>query len=295
MPSDRPSPAHPLGDTHRVGMLYGRLIDQLLRVDIERQVAARTGAARDTHLALHPWYPVALIAREKAALHAHPGHGAAHHDWLMRVSAYLELLTFLGIVEAVKQELGDLLTHAERAAVERSEPLGRLLEHVDADGWRRVWGLRRIAWDHELPVAGRVSPRNMLRKRTTTLCFLEAHHRDLTRALELAGPNHVSAQDAWRHVFRDAEHALVRTMESAFPELWALPVRVRELVLWHRPGGLLPSAAASYRASMNAVAAWAMRRGLMSYRGSECIPVEISVLESRMPRADALATLQVPC
>ena len=46
--------------------------------------------------------------------------------------------------------------------------------------------------------------------------------------------------------------------------------------------GLFPSACGQYRGSMNHVAAWAEAAGLMEYTGAECVPREVSLLESHL-------------
>ncbi len=130
-------------------------------------------------------------------------------------------------------------------------------------------------------------------------------------AVELAGPNHHDAQETWQRVFRDAERAVLRSTPAAFEELAFLPDQVRELVLWHRQGslglarlpgplarmlgdqdGLFAAACTQYRESMNAVAAWCKERALMDYTGDECIPLEASLLETRIARPTQVARLQ---
>ena len=74
----------------------------------------------------HPWYPVLLIGTDKAALYTRAlvadvvdeQRHLAEPAWLLRVGIYLELLTCLGIVEAVRDDLGDLLDPEERDAFE---------------------------------------------------------------------------------------------------------------------------------------------------------------------------------
>jgi CRP-like cAMP-binding protein len=89
---------------------------------------------------------------------------------------------------------------------------------------------------------------------------------------------------------------------------------VREFVLWHRRGelglegslrvrtpitrllgdhdGLFASACTQYRGSMNAVAAWSKQRLLMDFTGSECIPREASLLETKIARPAQIVLLQ---
>jgi CRP-like cAMP-binding protein len=235
--------------------------------------------------------------------------------WLLRVGLYLEFLTCLGVVEAVKSDVGDLLTPAERSAFERSPGLAEIRRRINPLRWREVWQLRSIAFrGRAAPRAGPVSARNLLCKRRATLAFLEAHHEDLRHAIELAGPNHHNAQETWQRVFRDAERAVLQATPNAFPELETLASHVREFVLWHRRGhvggeralrvggqitallgdqdGLFASACTQYRISMNAVAAWAKDRLLMDFAGGECVPREMSLLETRLKRPARVAELQ---
>ncbi|MEA2218412.1 MAG: hypothetical protein QOJ35_1038, partial [Solirubrobacteraceae bacterium] len=297
-------------DARRLGGLYSRLVERLIGPDTTRQASA-AGVA-DPGAAFHPLYPVLLIGGDKAALYGRALVGDIVHKrrqltdpgWLLRVGLYLEFLTCLGIVEAVAGDVGDLLSTAERAAFEGDDAFADIRARVDPDRWRRVWELRQIAFPRPgQPRAGPVSARNLLRKRTATLAFLEAHHEDLKYAIELAGPNFHNAQETWQRVFRDAERAVLRSTPDAFGELGFLPEHVREFVLWHRRGelglaripgalarmlgdrdGLFASACTQYRDSMNAVAAWSKERALMDYTGGECVPREVSLLETRITR-----------
>lgn len=309
------------GDVRRLGSLYRRLTEQLVAPDTERQAAA--AGVSNPGAAFHPWYPVLEIGRDKAALYTRALIGDIVHKrrnltdpvWLLRVGLYLEFLTCLGVVEAAKDDVGDLLTPAERRAFEHSALFGEIRGRINTEGWRTVWRLREIAFPGRgAPRAGPVSARNLIGKRNATLAFLEVHHEDLKHAIELAGPNHHNAQETWQRVFRDAERAVLRGTPNAFPELGFLPPRVREFVLWHRRGdlgsaialhvpgpimtllgdqdGLFASACSQYRRSMNAVAAWSKERMLMDYTGSECVPSEASLLESKIARPANVALLQ---
>jgi CRP-like cAMP-binding protein len=308
-------------DVRRLGSLYRRLIDQLVAPDSIRQAAS--AGLSDPGPAFHPWYPVLVIGGDKAALYERALVGdivnkrrhLTDPGWLLRVGLYLEFLTCLGVVEAVKSEVGDLLTSAERVAFEESPLFAEIRQRINPEGWREVWNLRPMAFPHAgAPRAGPVAARNLLCKRRATLTFLEVHHDDLKQAIELAGPNHHNAQETWQRVFRDAERAVLRKTPEAFPELGFLPPKVREFVLWHRRGqfgleralrvpgpvarlfgdqdGLFASACVQYRRSMNAVAAWAKQRSLMDYTGPECVPREVSLLETRIMRPTQVALLQ---
>jgi CRP-like cAMP-binding protein len=307
-------------DVRRLGSLYSRLIERLVAPDTERQAAA--AGVEDPGRAYHPWFPVLLIGSDKAALYTRAlvsdivdkQRYLADPAWLVRVGLHLELLTCLGIAEAVRDDVGDLLTPAERAAFD-SPRFDAIRQRLDVGAWREVWALREIAFPRRgIPRAGPVSLLNLLSKKRATLKFLHIHHQDLKRAIELAGPNPYSAQETWHRVFRDAERAVMRQTPAAFPELGYLPAPARELVLWHRLGGrearrrprvpkavaglmrnqdgLFPAACTQYRMSMNSVAAWAGDRSLMNIAGRECVPWRASLLEAYMNTPERVAALQ---
>ena len=307
-------------DVRRLGSLYGRVLERVVSPDVARQAAAAGVASPGD--AYHPWFPVLLIGTDKASLYTralvsdivHKQRHLAEPGWLLRVGVYLELLTCLGIAEAVRADVGDLLTPQERSAFE-SERFAPIRNRVDADAWRAVWELREIAFPKQsVARAGPVSLLNLLRKKRATLEFLHVHHEDLKQAIELAGPNRFNAQETWQRVFRDAERAVLRQTSVAFPELGYLPRPARDFVLWHRrarldaiprlrvPGvvvklmfdqdGLFAAACNQYRASMNAVAAWAKERSLMDPAGNECIPQQVSLLEAYMEHPERIAALQ---
>ncbi|HET6548048.1 MAG TPA: hypothetical protein VFG79_06330, partial [Solirubrobacter sp.] len=215
-------------DVRHFGTLYERIVERVVKPDTERQ---RPGLSH----AYHPWFPVLLIGSHKAELYTraligdivHKRHNLSDPGWLVRVGLYLELLTGLGVFEAVRDDAGELLTAAERAA------LPDLRDRLNVDGWRRVRALRDIG----------PSATALLNKRRATLEFLHVHHEDLQHAIELAGPNPYHAQETWHRVFRDAERAVLRQTPAAFPELERLPPEVRRFVLWHRRGHLLLSRA----------------------------------------------------
>ena len=279
-------------DVRNLGTLYRRVIDRLVVPDAQRQ--ARGVGSTDVDASYHPWYPVLMIGVDKAALYTdalvddivHKERNLSDPAWLLRVGIYLELLTCLGIVEGVREDVGDLLSPEERATFESSDVYREVRRRIDPNAWRRVWELRQISFARfGVPRTGPVSSQNLLQKRRATLEFLHAHHDDLKHAIELAGPNAMSAQETWQRVFRDAERAVLRQTARVFPELAFLPRAVRDLVLWQRVAvgtqeGLFPTACNQYRASMNAVARWARARGLMDYAGDECVPPQVSLLEA---------------
>ena len=142
-------------DLRRCGSLYARLLDRLVAPDTERQ--ATEAGVPNPGAAYHPWFPVLEIGSDKAALYTralvHDIAGDGQHlsdpGWLMRVGLYLEFLTFLGICEAVKDDVGDLLSPAERAAFEQREWFAEIRESIDAGAWRDGVG----AEPHPVPAA----------------------------------------------------------------------------------------------------------------------------------------------
>ena len=205
--------------------------------------------------AYHPWYPVLTIGGDKAALYTAALVadivGKEYHltdpAWLLRVGVYLELLTCIGIFEAVRDDVGDLLD-ARRASGIRDER-GLRRDPASASiptAWREVWGMRRITFPgFGSPRTGPVSALNLMRKRDATLRFLHVHHEDLKHAIELAGPNHVNSQETWQRVFRDAERAVMRQAGRRVPRA-GLPARAGAgggalaAARLRRPAGPLP-------------------------------------------------------
>jgi CRP-like cAMP-binding protein len=308
-------------DLRRCGSLYQRLLDRLVVPDTERQAA--DARAENPGAAYHPWFPVLAIGSDKAALYtralvddiAGTGHHLSDPGWLMRVGLYLEFLTFLGIRAAVADDVGELLTDAERAALEGSAWFADIRDSIDPAAWREVWELRRIQFPRlGTPRTGPVSATNLLAKRKATLRFLHVHHEDLKHAIRLAGRNHHNAQETWQRVFRDAERAVLRNVAAAFPELDDVSAPMRDFILWHRKGrfelgrtfrlptvvsslladqdGLFGSACVQYRDSMNDVAGWAKDHGLMDHTGSDCVPRQVSLLEAHVNQPARVALLQ---
>lgn len=303
-------------DTRRLGSLYQRIVDKLIKPDTERQSQAAN--VRPVNCVFHPWYPVLSIGSDKAALYAdaliedivYKQRHLTDPRWLMRVGLYLEFLTCIGIFEAVKDDVGDMLTPAERQAYETNPAFAEIRRRLNSQGWRKVWALREMTFRRAgVPQTGPVSALNLLQKKRATLAFLKVHHDDLKNALELAGRNEHNAQETWQRVFRDAERAVLRKTSDAFPELSYLDANLRKFVLWHQKGrlhsrgprlvpsqvssffgdqdGLFVSACTQYRASMNEVAEWAKHRRLMDYTGRECVPKQVSLLQAYISRQDA--------
>ena len=300
-----------IGDTRRFGTLYQRIIDKILIPDSIKQ-AQRVGMSTIDH-SYHPWFPVLWIGADKAALYTralvedivHKKSHLTNPLWLMQVGLYLELLTCIGVFEAIKDEYGDLLTPAERKAYDSNPLFAEIRQRVDVNGWRKVWELRHIAFPSAtIPTLGPVSTLNLFNKRKAVLAFLHVHHEDLKHAIALVGANLTNAQETWHVVFRDAERAVLRKTPEAFPELDFLTAQMKEFVLWHQQGklgafglgwvpkqfsklfgdqdGLFAAACNQYRDSMNEVAEWATERGLMEYTGDECVPTEVSLLKAYM-------------
>ena len=196
-----------------------------------RHGSGRPQAGVANRARLPPVVPGAAIGAHKAELYTralvgdivHKRQHLADPGWLVRVGLYLEFLTFLGIVEAVRDDVGDLLTPAERDRVRaragvRGDPRAR----STSTGWRDGLG---AAADpvRGLPRTGPVSALNLLAKGRRRCEFLHVHHEDLKHAIALAGPNQHNAQETWHRVFRDAERAVLRRRAEAFPELSRLP------------------------------------------------------------------------
>ncbi len=298
-------------DTRRFGSLYQRIVEKLLIPDTQRQ--GQKGGLATLDVSFHPWFPVLKIGSDKAALYTdalvedivHKKRHLTDPQWLMRVGLYLEFLTCIGVFEAVKEDVGDLLTPAERAVYEHHPFFAEIRTRLNPRGWRKVWELRDISLPKfGVPQTGPVSALNLLQKKKATLAFLHVHHDDLKHAIELAGKNEYNAQETWHRVFRDAERAVLRKTDDAFPELDYLDKSLREVILWHQKGktaltgtalkqvttlvgdqdGLFASACNQYRASMNEVAEWAKHRNLMDYTGQECVPLQVSLLQAFMEK-----------
>lgn len=309
-------------DQRRFGSLYQRIVERVIKPDTQHQLQV-AGKENISH-AYHPWFPVLLIGSEKANLYTdaliedivYKKRHLTDPRWLMRVGLYLEFLTCIGVFEAVKDELGDLLTPAERHAYENSPFFAEIRKRVNIPGWRKVYAMREMVFSRfGTPQTGPVSIMNLLQKKKATLEFLEVHHDDLKHAIELAGANEYNAQETWHRVFRDAERAVLSKTPDAFPEISFLDDNVKDFVLWHRKGkielrgmrwvpdylssffgdqdGLFASACNQYRASMNEVAEWAKHRHLMDYTGEECVAERVSLLQAYMSGQEAqLARLQ---
>jgi len=291
-------------DVTNLGSLYARVLDRIVAPDAARQAAAARVA--DPGPAYHPWFPVLTIGADKAALYTSALVGdivckerhLSDPAWLLRVGVYLELLTCLGIFEAVRDDIGDVLSAEERAAFDHGDAFAEIRPRLNVGGWRRIWEMRKIAFPRlGVPRAGPVSALNLIQKKRATLAFLHVHHDDLKHAIHLAGQNHHNAQETWQRVFRDAERAVLRKTAEAFPELAFLPTAMREVVLWQQHGiagqqGLYRTACTQYRESMNAVAAWAKQLGLMDHTGDECVPLRASVLDAHMNNPSRVAVLQ---
>jgi len=293
-------------DIRHLGSLYARVLDRVVAPDVVRQATQWSGSGATPEPLHHPWSPVLIIGTEKAALYT----GALIDDivekfdhlsdpsWLLRVGVYLEMLTCLGIFEAVRDEFGDLLAPDEREYFEHGAAWSEIRERINVAGWAEVWSLRKISPPRiGLPRAGTVSALNLIQKKRATLAFLHVHHEDLKHAIALAGPNLHDAQETWQRVFRDAERAVLRKTAEVFPELAYLPGPMRELSMWQQQGvagqqGLYPTACRQYRASMNSVATWARDEGLMDYTDEECIPLRVSLLEAIMNDPDRVEVLE---
>jgi CRP-like cAMP-binding protein len=293
-------------DLRNLGSLYARVLDRVVAPDTARQAANWPGSGPTPDPIHHPWSPVLIIGMEKAALYTRAlvadivdkTDHLSDPSWLLRVGVYLELLTCLGIFEAVRDDVGDLLSPQEREQFEYGDALAEIRARINVEGWKSVWELRKISPPRlGMPRAGAVSAMNLIQKKRATLAFLHVHHEDLKHAIELAGANFHNAQETWQRVFRDAERAVLRKTGEVFPELAYLPGPMRELSMWQQQGvagqqGLYPTACTQYRASMNYVASWAKEHGLMDYTDDECVPLRVSLLDAIMNRPDMVEVLE---
>jgi CRP-like cAMP-binding protein len=294
-------------DIRNLGSLYTRVLERVIAPDSARQAKAWPGSGPKPDPIHHPWSPVLIIGTEKAALYTNAlvedivgkHNHLSNPAWLLRVGVYLELLTCLGIFEAVRDEFGGILTPEERDQYEHGAAWAEIRNRVNVDGWlKEVWNLRKISPPRlGVPRAGAVSTLNLIQKKRATLAFLHVHHEDLKHAIALALPNLNDAQETWQRVFRDAERAVLHKTSEVFPELRFLPGPMREVAMWQQHGvagqqGLYPTACTQYRASMNHVAAWAKGEGLMDYTDDECISLRVSLLEAIMNDTERVAVLE---
>ena len=292
-------------DIRNLGSLYVRVLDEVVAPDAARQAAAWNGTPVPGPIH-HPWSPVLIIGTDKAMLYTKAivsdivdkTDHLSDPAWLLRVGVYLELLTCIGIFEAVRDELGDLLTPEERRIYETDPAWAEVRARINVEGWKSVWDMRKISPPRlGVPRAGAVSALNLLQKKRATLAFLHVHHEDLKHAIDLAGVNLHNSQETWQRVFRDAERAVLRKTGEVFPELDYLPGPMREVAMWQQTGvvgqqGVYPTACTQYRASMNYVAAWAKQQGLMDYTGEECVPLRVSLLDAMMNEPSRVEVLQ---
>ncbi len=113
-------------DARRFGSLYRRVLERVVVPDTDRQREyARLATLDVSH---HPWFPVLTFGADKADLYTralvgdivHGNRNLTDPRWLLRVGLYLEVLACLDIFEAVRDDVGDLLTPVERRAWETS-------------------------------------------------------------------------------------------------------------------------------------------------------------------------------
>lgn len=301
-------------DARRSGSLYQRIMDKVIKPDTLNQ-AQRHKSQIDS--SFHPWFPVLSIGSLKSALYnkaliddvIYKKHHLTDPRWLMHVGLFLEFLTCIGIFEAVKDDLGDLLSPEERNIYMHAPLFDNIRSFINVEAWKKVWKLRPISFNHlGIPQTGPVSALNLLHKETATLAFLEVHHEDLKHAIELAGPNIYNAQESWHRVFRDAERAVLIRTNEAFPELQFVPPKIKEFILWNRDEnvnrwiklilkgkkGLYELACEKYRKSMNKVAESSKKRLLIDYTGDICIPECVSLLKAyKNKELDLFKKLQI--
>ena len=139
-------------DLGRLGSLYQRVLERLLPADLEGQAAAL--GIDDLGLSHHPWFPVLVIGADKAGLYVSgicedlelQRKNLAEPGWLLRVGLYLELLTCLGIIEAVREDYPDLplLSDVEREYIDKAPEFEAVRSRLNVAGWKDVWKIREI-------------------------------------------------------------------------------------------------------------------------------------------------------
>ena len=238
---------------------------------------------------VHPWFPVLLIGAHKAELYTralvgdvvHKRQNLADPGWLTRVGLYLELMTALGVIEAVRDDLGDLLTPEERAAADSWDDLT-----INVDGWREVWALRKIAQPIGCATCWpRARRRSSSCTSTTRTSSTRSRSPGRTARTRRRPGTACSATPSGPCCARR------RTRSRSWR---CCPTELRRFVLWHRRGqvglrralrvpgplpqlvgdqdGLFASACNQYRASMNHVAEWARGAGPDGARGRRVRP-----------------------
>ena len=309
-----------VADVRCFGSLYGRVLERVVSPDVARQAAA-AGVASPGN-AYHPWFPVLLIGMDKASLYTRalvadivhkqrrPGRtGVAVARRRLPRAADVPRDRRRGACRRRRPaDAGGTFSLRERPLRAAPQPRRRRRAGVACGSFARSRFRNRASRE-----PGRLAAEPVAQE-AATLEFLHVHHDDLKRAIELAGPNRLNAQETWHRVFRDAERAVLRQTSAAFPELGYLPRPAREFVLWHRRAridsrptvrvpkvvaklmldqdGLYAAACNQYRASMNAVAEWATARSLMNPAGNECIPQQVSLLEAYMEHPERIPALQ---
>ena len=135
-----------------LGSLYERLINVLLTRDTESQARA-AGTAGDVPISSHPWFPVLCIGMQKSRLYmasiaadlVDQKRALTDPGWLLRIGLYLELLTCLGVAEAVRDSI-QVLTPMERDQFENAAEHAEIRARINTDAWRSVWRLREICF-----------------------------------------------------------------------------------------------------------------------------------------------------
>ena len=268
-------------DLQQLGSLYERIVERVVKPDTARQAPGHSHT-------VHPWFPVLLIGAHKAELYTralvgdvvHKRQNLADPGWLMRVGLYLELMTALGVIEAVRDDLGDLLTPEERAAADSS----RTILTINVEGWRERVG---AAQDRRQPRIGHArtcwpSARRRSSSCTSTTRTSSTRSRSPGRTARTrrrpgtACSATPSGPCCARRPTRSRSSSTCRRKCGAscsgtgagsvgLSRVLRVPGPLPRLV--GDQDGLFASACNQYRASMNHVADWAAEQGLMDHAG----------------------------
>lgn len=285
-------------DFRRLGSLYRRLSDSLIVKDTQKQLAENASIPSTRNHTYHPFYPIVQIFLTTSqlmteALTQEILHQKRHFIdplWLLHLEIYLEFITCLGIIEAAKQDIGDLLTSAEREAFAQAD-FALITERLNTAAWQDVWQLHEMT---NQPITT-CKIGDFEKKYAMSQKAILAHYKDLQKVWELIEPNFCSAQEIWQHRLRTVERAIFQKKDSLFPELAFLNTQNSYTLLWQEKNAINLSSSCQFLekegwiemvinqtlASMNEVATWAKKKQFMDYIGSEAIPLESTLLWSK--------------
>lgn len=290
-------------DTRKLNSLYGRIVDKVIKNDVEKQ--SKKLNKDDLDYKFHPLYPIFSLCSKMSNLYIESivyqvfknCHQLTDVLWLMRVYVYLEFISVLGFAEAVKDEYGDLLSHKEREALEEYSEFKQIKNRLNVNNWKEIWKHRHIIISKQgVPKLGEVSSQNIQEKRNVMLLFLNTYKHDLYNAIEIAGANTTNAQESFKCIFQNLEMILLNNMFETIPELNFINDQSNKFILLNdknhltkssrnwilkmfgQQDGLLIEISSKYRDILNDVAQWVKKKQLIDYIGNSCIPQEASLI-----------------